>query len=178
MTAIAARPYAQALFELAREANQLDVVHDDIQSLGELTGQSDDFKSLVENPFISREKKTAVLDALLQGKSAELTLRFLRFLVSKNRLNLLEDVSEELHQMVLVERGAIEGEIRTAVGLSEDQVKEICLRLKAQFAKDILPTVKVDPELIGGFQVQIGDTVYDYSIKNQLENLRQRIISA
>ena len=178
MSEKSARPYAQALFDLATESQSTAAVDADMVGLGELAAGSAEFADFIKTPLISRDRKDEAISKLLGSKVSALTLRFLRFLNSKRRLDLLAPVASVFHQMVLEEQGILESEIISAQPLSAEQIEKISIRLKARFGKEIRTTAQVDPDLIGGFQIQVGDTVYDHSIKNQLEAIRQNIIKA
>lgn len=178
MSEQAARPYAQALFDLAAESQSTAEVDSDMVGLGKLVSDSPEFADFIQTPLISRDRKDEALAALLGSKVSPLTLRFLRFLNSKRRLEVLAPVAVVFHRMVMDEQGILESDIISAQPLSTEQVEKISTRLKARFGKEIQTRVHVDPNLIGGFKIHVGDTVYDHSIKNQLEAIRQNIIKA
>ena len=173
-----AKRYAQAVFELAEESGNLATVRDDLNDLKELMSANEEFAGFIKNPLIDNDQRQSALNALLKGKIDELSLRFLRFLDAKSRLDALVLIAEELNAMYLEANNILEAEVISARDISDEQLSSIRQRLEKRFSKDVKIEVSIDPELIGGFLVKVGDTVFDFSISHQLENVKQKIIRA
>lgn len=174
----AARRYARAAFDLADETGKLAVVHADLVGLSDLLDRSTDLRLLMTNPVIPSEKLIGVLDAVLKSKVDELTYRFLCFLESRDRLPLIVEICAAFDSLFLEKQGIVKVQIESAVPLSDTQVQGIVDAMRSRLGKEPQATVDVDPDLIGGFRVRAGDTIYDYSIATQLDSLKKRIISA
>ena len=173
-----AKRYAQAVFELAEEAGKLAIVRDDLNNLRELMETNAEFANFINNPLIDNDQRQSTLDALLKGKIDELSLRFLRFLDAKTRLDALAIIAIELNSMYLFVNNIIEAKVISARAISSEQTSTIRQRLEKRFDKEIKLEVDIDPDLIGGFLVKVGDTVFDFSISHQLNKVKQKIISA
>jgi len=173
-----ARRYASALFDLAREQGRLEAVASDLAGLARLGEHRDDYEALVGSYAITQEQRRAIWRQMLEGKADPLTLRFVLFLVHKNRAPLLGPIIREFHALHLAARGIVAVEIVSARPLPDDQLKAVVARMEARLGKKMEATLTTDPSLLGGFQVRAGDVVYDYSVNHQLELLHRRLVSA
>lgn len=174
----AAKRYAKALFTLARDEGRLDEVYRDLQVIRLWLTESGSFERFAEDPTIPHNRRTAVLDELLKGKANEITHRFALFLSDKSRLDELGGVIGQFELMYDEMHNVRRVEITGAMPLEDDQVSAIGTRFGAILGKQVKATVSLDPLLLGGFKVRIGDTIHDYSIQAQLESLRQNLIKA
>ena len=174
----AAKRYARALYALAREEERLEAVREDFANLHRLLEECDDFAAFVENPLIPREKRTAIFRELAGDRADPLTLRFLAFLDSKDRLGELGRIGAIFSRLYQDEFNILQIEITAAFPLDEGQLLRICERFAEKFDKTIHHTTAIDPALMGGFKVRVGDTIYDNSIHTQLETLRRQLLSA
>lgn len=175
----AASRYARALFDLAgEEAGALDAVRDDLKSIAGLLQSSPDLLAFVTNPVLDTAYVTAVLKSLFESRVHGLTFRFLRFLDSRSRLHNLPAICDAFDTLYLASKGIVRVTVTSVVPMTDDQVKRLMASLRTRLDAEPEPTMALDPSLIGGFRVQAGDTILDYSITTQLESLRQRIISA
>ena len=170
-----ARRYAQALYQEAAAQGVTDAVDADVQILGETMDDSRELKLLFESPVISRDKKEAVLNRLFEGRVGELTTRFLALLVSKQREALVPDVVAAYRALRDEREGVVEAEVRTAQPLSSDEADRLKAGLEARVGKTVRMRIKMQPDLIGGLVVRVGDTVYDRSVRHQLEQLREQL---
>jgi F-type H+-transporting ATPase subunit delta len=175
---ISARRYAQALFDLALEKGKLEVVKADLEALERLQAGSPELAAILASPVLLTSARLGVLDALLKGRADELTLRFLRFLESKRRLGQIAPISQIFHELWLVHSGILEVEVVSAIALEADQLIGLKARLAQRFHKQIEARVSIDPGLVGGFLVKVGDEVLDFSVRSQLQRFEQHILSA
>jgi len=170
-----ARRYAQALYQEAAAQGVTDTVDADVQILGETMDGSRELKRFFESPIISREKKEAVLGRLFDGRISELTTRFVELLVSKQREALVPAVVAAYRALRDEREGVVEAEVRTAQPLSSDEADRLKAGLEARVGKSIRMHIKMQPDLIGGLVVRVGDTVYDRSVRHQLDTLREQL---
>ena len=163
----AAKRYARALFETAREQHCLEAVHADLVQIATLIEEHRaDIMVLIEPYGMTLEGRKKLWRAALQGKAQPLVLRFIEFIISKGRNPLLADIIEAFIRLYNDEKGILSVTIRAAHLLEPRQVEAITQRLAQRFGKKIEATTTVDRSLIGGFQVRVGDVVYDYSINH------------
>jgi len=169
-----ARRYAQALFDLSCETNKCDLVSQDLRKIKNLIFESDEFFSFLHNPVIPSEKRQLILENILKNKVNALTRKFIFFLNVKNRLSLMKDICQVFEQLHLDANGVLRVKITSTTTLNNKQVKEISKHLKSRFKKDIEPHLYRDPSLLGGIKIQEGGTIYDHSIRAQLEQFRKK----
>jgi F-type H+-transporting ATPase subunit delta len=170
--------YAKALFGLARDREVLDPVYADLRDLERLLRDCPDFARFTADPRIPPAPRAAALDALFRDRAHPLTLRFLSFLDSKDRLGHLPGICRHFAALFHLHRGILEVRITSATPLTPEQVSAIETRLHARFGKQIQSTLHLDPALLGGFKIQVGDTIHDSSIATQLHVLKQNLIHA
>lgn len=173
-----ARRYARAAFELAEEQQKVDALCADLLGIGALIGQSPGLAGFLGNVVIPSQKRVAALRALFGGKIDELTLRFLLFLEHKRRLGELPGIIAQVARMYDEKQGVLNAEITSAAPLDAGQFATIGRKLQERFGKKIRATASVDPRLLGGFIVQVGGTIYDYSIETQLQALGRKLAGA
>jgi len=174
-----AKRYARALFELAREQGRLDAVYADLLNIAALFAERrEQIQSLIEPYGMTPDNRKKLWRAALNGKAEPIVLRFIEFIIDKGRNPLLVDIIEAFTRLYNEEKNILAVEIRAAHVLEQRQVEAITQRLAQRFGKKIQEKVKVDPSLIGGFQVRVGDVVYDYSINHQLDTLHRILVTA
>ncbi len=172
---LAARRYALALTQEAAQTGQADAVDADVVFLGETLETSRALRLLFRSPVVSRAKKANVLEALFASRVSGLTMRFLRLLVSKQRENLIPDIVEAVRNLRDRASGTVEAHVRTAKPLTDAETAALQQSLEARTRAPVRMDVRVQPELIGGLIVRIGDVVHDRSVRHQLETLRETL---
>ena len=174
----AAKRYAQALFEFSIQQDSLDAVHGDIKFFLNLISTTTELRSFLQNPELSSPQRQKIIDALFKDRVAPLSHKLLSLLIRKNRLDILESVCEIFINLYMDYKNIIRVTVTTPKNLAKDQIELICQKLKSRFRKEIQPTMEIKPELIGGFKLQLGDLIYDFSIQSQLEKFKRNIINA
>lgn len=172
---LAARRYALALTEEAEQAGQAAAVDADVVLLGETLANSRELTLLFQSPVVPRDKKEAVLKALFESRVSPLTMRFLHLLVSKQREALIPAVVEAVRVLRDTTTNTVEALVRTARPLSEADEARLTAGLEARSGSTVRLRVEVEPDLIGGLVVRLGDVVYDRSVRHQLETLRGQL---
>lgn len=166
------RRYAHALYEEAERQGHTEAVDEDVDLLRKSLEQTHEFARLVESPAIPKDKKKDVFRALLEERVEPLTLRFLLLLVGKDRETLLPSILDTYQRMRDEQRGVVEVQARVPASLDEDERARLTDRLETMTGKKIRLEVEEKPDLIGGLVIRIGDRVYDGSVRQKLENLR------
>jgi len=172
---IIARRYASALHEEARQQSRSKPVDRDIETIDEALKASRELVGFFKSPIISRDKKKAVIDSLFGNRVDELTLQFLKLLVDKQREDIVPEVIEAYRILRDEHLGIMAATARVAQPLSGGEEKELVDTLGKMTGKSIRLSVELDPGLLGGAVVRVGDTVYDGSIRNHLELLREQM---
>lgn len=173
-TSRVARRYAQALLESAERDRVLETVLADLRLLQEHIAGSREFRSFLKSPVIKGQTKLTILHGVFGGSVNALTMDFLRLLVEKKREALLADIITELFLMNDVRLGIVNLELKAASELSDDHRTAITRRFEQLTGMKIKISFSIDTSLKGGILVRVGDTVYDGSVKRQLEVLRER----
>jgi F-type H+-transporting ATPase subunit O len=169
---LAAR-YANATYVAASKAKALDKVEGELTELLKASS-SPAFANFLENPMISRDKKSAEIGKLLKSqKVSDITINLCTTLAGNARLNELPKVASTFGQLMKAKRGEVDATIISAEALSKEETDQIAKAIKStsQGAKKVIVNSKVDPSIIGGIQVQIGDQFLDLSIRSRIEEL-------
>jgi F-type H+-transporting ATPase subunit delta len=170
--AVVARKYAQALFDQARETNQILACQQGLEELVRVVKLQATLKDVVNHPFISQDDKKRVLHSAL-GEFATLLLeRFLYMLVRKHRFGHLPLIAEEFQREMDRYQNVQPLRVRSAVALSESQQQALRTHLEKWLEAKVRMDVQVDPSLIGGIVVQTQDRILDQSLKGQLRRLQ------
>lgn len=173
-----ARRYAEALYDLAVEEDVADAVRVDLAAIRAMTGKSSDFADFLGNPTIAPDTVDRTVTALFKNRAHPVTMRFLQFLASKGRLNQLRAVCDAYEQHICEDLGILKVVITAAHDLSTEQLSSMKQCLQVRYKKQIEAEVEVDPSLIGGFKVQVGDRIRDFSIFTKLEQFEKRVLNA
>lgn len=178
LTSKAAKRYAKAFFDIASEQGCLEEVRADFQALATVVAESVELQGILQAPLVKADKKAEVIKTVFEGKVNKTTLEFVLFLNSKDRVDILADVATVFEDLYYQKINKVKVSITAAFEMAETEVSAICARLKDKLGQDIEAEVMIDPELIGGFKVRVADSVYDLSIKTQLETLKQSIVNS
>jgi F-type H+-transporting ATPase subunit delta len=172
-TATIARPYAEAAFEIARDANALQA-WSDMLKLGAGIVRDPQVAMALDNPRLGvPEKQTLLLD-IAGDRLTEEGRNFLRVLVDADRITLLPEIAGLFDALKDAAEGTAKAEIETAFPLDDAQLAELRSALERRFGKHVEPTVRVNPALIGGARITVGDNVIDGSVQARLDALRNR----
>ena len=165
--------YAQALFELARDAGVLAEVEADLNGLDALRAESADFDRVLRSPTFTAEQKAAGLTAVASAAGVNaITLKFIGVLCRNNRASALPMVVAEFRRLAAEHRGAVAAEVTTATALTAAQAKGVAASLRSALGKDPEITTVVDPKILGGIKVRVGSRLFDASLKSKLDSLK------
>lgn len=170
--------YATSLLDLAVEKDMMDTISGDIESIVSAMEKSPDLERALENPIIRPETKTAVLDQIFKARINQETMHFIRFLVKKGRENLLLEIANKFLELRDEKLGIVNVNVRTAFELTEEQKNELMAKIEKMLNKKARLKIKIEPDVVGGFIAQVDDTVYDASVKHQLETLKQQLLKS
>ena len=169
--------YARSLFEVAKEHDALDEIHDQLGQFADELDTNRELQVFFFSPyFSSAEKKDGVQKVIENGD--EYLVRFLELLAERHRMPALFRIRKEFDRLWAEENRLLPVTITSAVELEEDTVKDLARKIEDQTGRQIELTTHVDPNLIGGLQMRVGNMVYDATIKNRLEKLRREVARA
>ena len=169
--------YARSLFEVAKEHDKLDKVRDELGEFADALNESRELQVFLFSPYFSTSEKSDGLDKAISGAD-ETTVNFLRLLIEKHRMPVLFRVRAELDQLWEEENRLLPVTVTSAIELPKATVKQIGDRIADQTDRKVDLSSKVDPDILGGIVVQVGNSVLDASIRNRLENLRKQVARA
>lgn len=172
-----ARRYAAALLAQAKSKNAVAQAGEDLKTVALSVAATPAFRALLDQPLVTEKRKKDTLRASFSGKVQPATLAFLDLLVDKRRINLLPEVQAEFERMVREYRNIAYATAISAVPLTPAQTAALEKSLEARTGKDIELKTEVDPALIGGVLVRIGDTVLDGTVRGNLERLREQLLA-
>ncbi len=175
MSLSVARRYAQALYEDALQNKCVDRVDDDIAMIQESIEGSSELNRFFEDPILTADNKLKVVKALFTDRVHDTTLGLLKLLVSKGRENIFTQIAGAYKAMRDDQLGIVEAKVRAALPLSASDEKKVAEGIETMTGKKVRLNTEVDPNILGGLIIRVGDTVYDGSVLHQLKTLRGRL---
>jgi len=168
--------YANALFQLAKEAKVIDTVSNDLTSL-EVTINSDvEILKFIQNPSIKKSLKVQFFNTVSQKlELSKLTENFIGLIIKKNRVHYILEMIRAFNDLLSELKGIKSANITSAYKLSDEEVSKIKMKLKDKFNSDFNINLLTDSSLIGGLKIQVGSQMIDSSIKNQLNLLKAKM---
>jgi F-type H+-transporting ATPase subunit delta len=172
-----AEVYARSLFEVAQEHDVLDEVHDELGEFAEALDQSRDLQVFFFSPYFSSEEKKDGIAKIVEGAD-ERFVRFLELLAERHRIPALFRIRREFDDLWAEENKLLPVTITSAVELDKSTVKRIGDEIQDRTGRRIELTTSVDPDVIGGLAMQVGNLIMDATIRARLERLRKEVAKA
>jgi len=170
-----ARRYAQAVFGIARERNELDRWQSDLRKIATL-GEEAKFMALLESPKVRFEDKAKLLAKGL-GDINPLALNLVYLLVTRRRVGMVGDIADEYQRLLDSYRGIEQAEVTTAIPLDDEDRRKLEERLEAVVGKKVVLKPRVDPGVLGGIVARIGGKLLDGSTRSKLVALKKALAS-
>ncbi len=165
--------YARAFFEIAEADKKLEQYYHELRQFSSIIDGNKDLGGFLANPIFEQESKKKVLEQIIGKLSlSPMTINFLKLLIDKKRIDVLADIESCYRQMMDETLKKLRVNVKTAFPLSTDMLQYITSGLEKMTGKQIEVTVESDQNLLGGIVIGVGDTLYDGSIKSQLNNMR------
>jgi F-type H+-transporting ATPase subunit delta len=165
-----ARPYAEAAFRVAKGGN-LATWSDTLSEMAQLAALPV-VQEFASNPKLSDQQVIETFLSLLKSNVTPEVKNFVAMLVENGRLVLLPEIAEQFHALKNAQEGAADAEITSAFEMSDAQVKDLVATLEKKFGRKLNPLVKLDPALIGGVRVLVGDEMLDLSVRAKLQQMQ------
>ena len=166
--------YARSLFEVAQEQDKLDTVRDELGEFADALDGSRELQVFLFSPYFSTAEKIEGLDKAISGGD-ETVVNFLKLLIEKHRMPVIFRIRAELDQLWEEENRMLPVTVTSAVELDKGTVKQIGDRIAEQTDRTVDLSSEIDPDILGGIIVQVGNSVLDASIRNRLENFRKQV---
>ncbi len=166
--------YAKSLLDLAKEQESVDKVLEDIKSFSKAL-ENRDLLLLTKSPIVNEGKKRAIFEQLFKGNFQELTMAFLNIILKKGRESYLPEIAQSFVSQYNTYKGISKVKVTTAAPISEKELEAIRAKLITSDVTDksIEFETIVDPSIIGGVVIKIGDKLYDASVQRKLNELRK-----
>jgi F-type H+-transporting ATPase subunit delta len=174
-----ARRYARALLSVSLETNSLEAVQSQLAALTALFEAHPELHDVFVNPAYSPDERKRVLQALLQsmGGVAAVLANTLQLLNDRSRLVYLPDIARVFRDMADAQAGRVRGRVISAAPLPPELVAQLAQKLKAATQREVVLESRVDPSVIGGVAAQVGSTLFDGTLRTQLELMRRELAS-
>lgn len=173
-----ARRYSRALFDLAAEVSALEKMDSELRNIAEVIENNHELKFLLNHPNVNFETKKSVLAKIFDQSVSEITRHFLYLLIDRRRQNLIGLIQQEFSRLANEARNIIEAKVSSAAALSATQQEKLKKTIFDLTGKNVQMLIEVDPGLIGGVKLQIGDRVLDGSVATALKKMREELMKA
>ncbi len=165
-----ARPYAEAVFSVSKQAGALDAWSEQL-ALANAVAADPEMSRLASDPRVSAEQLGGLFLAVCADKLGTETGNFIKLLIENGRISVLPEVVTQFEALKASAGGVLDATVTSAFSMSETQLAELSARLEIRFKRKINASVTVDPALIGGVIVAVGDEVYDASVRGKLQGM-------
>jgi F-type H+-transporting ATPase subunit delta len=173
-----ARVYADALLDVAAERGQAEEIAQELDSLvRDVFAQSPEVEAAFASPVMKRAAKATLLEHAFQGKVSDLMFHFLNVLNAKDRLGLVRHVAAAYHDLLDERAKRIRVTVRSVVPLTDRQTESLRQAIGHATGLDPVVVPRLDPDLLGGMIVQVGDQVYDSSVRTRIDTIRNQLLA-
>lgn len=170
-----AQTYAEALFSLGLEENELDRLQEQVKELSSIIGDNQDFLMLLDSRFMGVNERKDIAYKVLKECDEDL-INLIKVIIDHNRVYLIEDIFQAFNSLCNEHKGIKEGLLYSAYPLDKNTINKIKNKISQIEKMDVELISKIDPALIGGVKVVINSHVYDGSVKNQLEKMQVNLL--
>ncbi|HUO72685.1 MAG TPA: ATP synthase F1 subunit delta [Solirubrobacteraceae bacterium] len=172
-----AQVYARSLFEVAKEHRRPDEVREQLGQFADALNENRDLAVFFFSPYFSTQEKKDGLHRMLSGADAQF-MNFLEALIERHRMPAIFRIRAQYDELWDEENQLLPVEVTSAVALDESTVKSIGERIGAQTGRTVELSSKVDPNVLGGIVLRVGNFILDASIRNRLDQLRKQVAQA
>jgi F-type H+-transporting ATPase subunit delta len=170
--------YAKSLLSLAIKQNVLEEIKEDIIIVNTVCKENRDFSNMLKSPIVKSETKIIILKKIFENKISSLSMNFVELIIEKKREAVLRSISESFISLYHSEKNIILASVTSATAITEDLRFQVLAQLKEVVGNsEIRVEELVDPSLIGGFVLRIGDREYNASAANKLQKLKREFVS-
>lgn len=172
---VVAKRYADALFSVAQERNAVEGVESELAAVTTALRENPQLVQMLQHPAVATSVKKQRVNELFGKAVSPIVLNFLNLLVDSRRQNELPAIYESYLERANETRGQAKAHVETAIALSEQQIQDLGEKLGAAFGRKLQLTTSVNPDLIAGARIQVGDRLVDASVKGRLEQFAQQL---
>lgn len=167
--------YASAVVAIAQAEDVLDRVTEELSAVGRAAAGNEELRRVLSDRSVPASRRIGIVEDLLAEQASPVTLNVVAMLVGAGRGGDIDTVADEALALAAATRGGAVAEVRSAVALSEEQTARVAEALSRASGRNVTVHVVVDAEIIGGLTAQIGDTVFDGSVRTRLDKMKERL---
>lgn len=174
MSSKAGARYAKSLIDLSKEQNAVEEVKNDMVFFEKVVDDNSELEAILKNPIVPIDKKQGILEGIFGSRVHVITKSFFNLVVKKGRSSILFDTAKQFIQQYNITKGIVTAEVSSATALTEANIAEIISLVKTELgANQVIVREQVNPALIGGFILKVGDKQFDASISSGLTKLKK-----
>jgi F-type H+-transporting ATPase subunit delta len=172
-----AQVYSRSLFEVAKEQGKLDELRDQLGEFVDALESNRDLQVFLFSPYFSTNEKKEGLHKVIEGADDAL-VNFLELLIEKHRMPVLFRIRRQFEELWQDENRLLPVQVTSAIELDDETIENIKERIAEQTDRKIELTTEVDPDIVGGIVLRVGNSILDASIRNRLEQVRRQLARA
>ena len=169
-----AQVYARSLFEAAKDQDKLDEIREQLGMFADAVAESHDLQVFFFSPYLSTQEKTDGLRHAIEGAD-EAFLNFLDLLVENHRMPVIFRIRQQYDRLAEEEHRTLAVEITSAIALDQATTESLGKTIGERAGRTVKLAARVDPDILGGIVVRVGNSILDASIRNRLEQLRRHV---
>ncbi len=169
-----AQVYARSLFEVAREHAKLDVLREQLAQFADALDANRQLAMFFFSPYFSSEEKQQALERAIEG-AEETLLNFLKVLIENQRMPVIFRIRQEYQRLWDEENRTLPVEVTSAIALDQTTTESLARTIGERAGRKVTLEARVDPDILGGIVVRVGNSILDASIRNRLEQLRRHV---
>jgi len=169
-----AQVYGRSLFEVAREQGKLDELREQLGQFADAVSENHDLAVFFFSPYFSTKEKQEALGRMLEGADPIL-LNFLNLLIENHRMPVIFRIRQEYERLWDEENKTLPVEITSAIALDETTTESLGKTIGERAGRTVTLAARVDPDILGGIIIRVGNSILDASIRNRLEQLRRHV---
>ncbi|MES2808540.1 MAG: ATP synthase F1 subunit delta [Bacteroidota bacterium] len=175
--AVASR-YAKSLIDLSVEQNLLEAINSDMVFFTKTLKENSQLTAVLSNPIVSHSKKLNILTEIFAAKVNKLTIEFFKLVISKGRGEVIYATAQQFINLYNLKNNITKAKVVSAAALSDANQKALLAEIKAAIGGEVVLEAKVDPALIGGFVLTVGDRQLDTSVQSDLKKIKKNFATA
>jgi F-type H+-transporting ATPase subunit delta len=172
-----ARVYADALFEAAKDAGKLDAIHDQLGEVADAIANNHDLQVFLFSPYFSSAEKRGGIERAISGADPEL-VNFLELLVEKHRMPAIFRIRARFDELWAEENRQLDVTVASAIELDQSVIDHVREQIEKQTGRTVQLSAEVNPDILGGLVLRVGNMVLDASLRSKLERLRKEVAAA
>lgn len=175
MAELVARRYAGALFEVGVEENKLDSFEQELEVIAAAFAGNKEFSSIFKAPMVPKEEKKSLIENIFKGKASDELVNFIKILVDKDRISVLDEINREFVKLVNEHNNIEDAVAISAVPIDAERLEALKAQLTKVTGKNIKIKNEINPSVMGGILVRIGNEEIDGTVKGRLDRLEEEL---